>query len=121
MFEKEKYACWFGLFAGLLMDTVSPSMVGYNALIMLILCTLIGFISTNYLRNTLLTNIIVSLLFIFLTESLYWLFFVEFKQTVGAPVAYLTVFLPTILLSSIMSVPVFFIVRAINKRLKAED
>lgn len=121
MFEKETYACWFGLFSGFLMDIVSPSMVGYNALIMLLLCTCIGYISTNYLRNTLLTNLAVGVVFIFLTQSLYWLFFIEFKQTAGALATYLSVYLPSILLSAILIVPVFFIIRAINIKFKPEN
>lgn len=121
MFEKERGACWFGLFAGFLLDMVSPSMIGYNALIMLILCTLIGLVSSNCLRNTLLSNLAVGAVFIFLDESLYWLFFIEFKQTAGASATYLSVYLPSILLSIIMIIPVFFIIRAINIKLKPKD
>ena len=68
MFEKEKYACWYGLFTGLLMDVVSPSMVGYHALIMMLLCTFIGWVSTNYWRNTLLTNLVAGGILIFLSH-----------------------------------------------------
>lgn len=118
MFEKEKTACWYGLFAGLLMDVVSPSMVGYNALILLILSTGIGFLSTNYLRNTLLTNLLVGFAFVFLNRSLYWLFFIEFKQLANAGGTYLTVYLPSIFIDWILIIPTFFIIRAINLKLK---
>ena len=120
MFEKEKSACWYGLGAGLLMDMVSPSMVGYHALILLIICTFIGWLSTNYLRNTLLTNLLCGALLIFLSQSLYWLFFIEFKQTAGAAGVYFTDFLPTIVVNTLLIFPVFFIIRAINSRLKSE-
>ncbi len=118
MFEKEKLACWYGLFAGLLLDVVSPSMVGYNALVLLLICTFIGWISTNYLRNTLLTNLVMGSLLIFLSESLYWLFFVEFKNTAGASGIYFGKFLPTILVNIVLIVPVFFIVLAVNRHFK---
>lgn len=124
MFEKEKLACWYGLFAGLLLDVVSPSMVGYNALVLLLICTFIGWISTNYLRNTLLTNLVTGSLLIFLYESLYWLFFVEFKNTAGASGAYFGKFLPAILLNIVLIVPIFFMVLAINRhfrRTKSEN
>lgn len=120
MFEKEKSACWFGLFAGLLMDSISPVMVGYNALMLLILCTCIGFFTTNVVRNTLLTNLIVGSVFIFLYESLYWLFFIQFKQIIGASSVYFTVYLPNIILSALMIIPAFFIVRAIHRPLQTK-
>ena len=121
MFEKERLACWYGLFVGLLLDVVSPSMVGYNALILLLICTFIGWISTNYLRNTLLTNLVMGSLLIFLQESLYWLFFVEFKNTAGASGIYFTGFLPTILINILLIVPVFFIVLHINRHFKRTE
>jgi len=121
MFEKEKCACWYGLFAGLLMDVVSASMVGYHALITMILCTFIGWMSTNYLRNTLLTNLVMGSLFIFLSQSLYWLFFVEFKQTAGASGIYFSLYLPTIILNILLVIPFFFLVLAIHKKFKKEE
>ena len=121
MFEKERLACWYGLFVGLLLDVVSPSMVGYNALILLLICTFIGWISTNYLRNTLLTNLVMGSLLIFLYESLYWLFFVEFKNTAGASGIYFGRFLPTILLNILLIVPIFFIVLYINRHFKKTE
>ena len=120
MAEKEKYAPWYGLGCGLLMDVVSPSMVGYNALILMLICTFIGWVSSNYLRNTLLTNLVMGSVLIFLEQSLYWLFFIEFNQTVGSGVTYLTNFLPTILVNIILIVPFFFVVLAIGKKFKKE-
>lgn len=121
MFEKEKYACWYGLFTGLLMDVVSPSMVGYHALILLLLCTFIGWVSTGYLRNTLLTNLVMGGVLIFLSESLYWLFFIEFKQTAGASKVYLTDFLPGILINIILIIPFFFLVLALTGHFKKQE
>ena len=120
MFEKESFAPWYGLGAGLLMDVVSPSMVGYHALIFLLLCTFIGWVSTNYLRNTLLTNLLMGSLLLFLSQSLYWLFFLEFKQTAGASGIYFSRFLPAIILNSLLIIPVFFMVLAINKKYRNE-
>ena len=121
MFEKEKFACWYGLFTGLLMDIVSASMVGYHALIMMLLCTFIGWISTNYLRNTLLTNLVMGGTLVFFSQSLYWLFFVEFKQTAGASGIYFSSYLPTILLNTLLVIPFFFLVLAIHKKFKKEE
>ncbi len=121
MFEKEKYACWYGLFTGLLMDVVSPSMVGYHALIMMLLCTFIGWVSTNYWRNTLLTNLVAGGILIFLSQSLYWLFFIEFKQTEGASGIYFTAYLPTIILNILLVIPLFFPVLAIYRKFKKEE
>lgn len=121
MFEKEKFAPWYGLFCGLLMDVVSPSMVGYNALILMLLCTLIGHISTGYMRNTLLTNLVMGGVLIFFSESLYWLFFVEFKQTAGASLVYLSVYLPTILVNILLIIPFFFLVLSIYKHFNTTE
>lgn len=121
MFEKQKAACWYGLGAGLLMDVVSPSMVGYNALIMMLLCALIGWLSTNYLRNTLLTNLLTGSVFIFLNESLYWLFFVDFKQTAGAGGMYFSKVLPTVIVTSLLIIPFFFLALAIYKKYRVEE
>ena len=102
------------------MDMVSPSMVGYHALIFMLLCAFIGHLSTAYLRNTLLTNLLMGSFLIFLTESLYWLFFIEFKQVAGASIVYLTDFLPTILLNILLIIPAFFLILAIHKKCKEE-
>lgn len=120
MFEKEKYAPWYGLACGLLMDMVSPSMVGYHALIFMLLCTFIGHISTAYLRNTLLTNLVMGSFLVFFSQSLYWLFFLEFKQVAGASLIYLTDYLPTILLNILLVIPAFFLILVIHKKFKEE-
>lgn len=121
MFEKVNYAPWYGLGVGLLMDVVSPSMVGYHALILLLICTFIGWVSSNYLRNTLLTNLLMGFVLIFLSESLYWLFFLEFKQTAGASGIYFSRFFPAIVLNSLLIIPIFFMVLAINKKCRNEE
>ena len=120
MAEKEKFAPWYGLFCGLLMDVVSPSMVGYNALILMLICAFIGWVAGNYLRNTLLTNLVMGSVLVFLEQSLYWLFFIEFKQTVGSGMVYVTRFLPTICINIIVIIRFFFLVLAIGKKFKKE-
>ena len=87
----------------------------------MLICTFIGWVSTNYLRNTLLTNLVMGSVLIFLGQSLYWLFFIEFKQTDGAGLVYLTVFLPTILMNMILIIPFFFLVLAIGRKFKKEE
>ena len=121
MFEKERLAPWYGLFAGFLMDMVSPSMVGYHALILLLICTLIGWLSSNWLRNTLLTNLLAGSLLVFFNQSLYWLFFIEFKQTAGAGAIYWSKFVPTILMNILLVLPFFFLVLSVKKHFKAEE
>ena len=121
MFEKEKSACWYGLFAGLLLDSISAVMIGYNALILLILCTAIGYLATNLLRNTILTNVITGFVFMFLYESLYWLFFIDFKQYIGASQVYFSSYLPAAFIGAIMIIPIFFIIRIINRPLQAKE
>ena len=121
MFEKEKAACWYGLFAGFLMDSISTVMIGYNALVLLILCTAIGYLATNLLRNTILTNLLVGFSFLFIYESLYWLFFIEFKQYIGASAAYFGSYLPSALLGTVMIIPLFLIIRLINRPLQIKE
>lgn len=78
MFEREFSGLFFGLAAGMMLETVSPDSVCFYS----VMFTLIGFTSgmliTYLMRNNLVTTLIFTFAFTLILNSLYCLFFYVF-------------------------------------------
>ncbi len=113
MYEREVTGLFFGLLAGALWDLASPLTDGLLALFFAASAYIIGLLSRYILRNTLLSELVLtcvsSIIF-----SVFMLIHTGFAS--GIPVLRqlaITVYLPAVLLTAIISIPVYFSVRKI--------
>lgn len=116
MFEGELIGGAAGLFAGALWDTVTASADGYNALFLMIACALCGTLLRIYMRNNIVTYIIMNTgitLFYFLT---YILFFVTAQGIDGAWVLFLRYYLPMTVYSLVLTPLWYILIRTVNRK-----
>ncbi len=115
MYEREFSGMLFGLLAGALWDLASPLPDGSLAFIFTVVACFTGLLLHYVLRNTLLTALLLSLTFTLIYYVFYFLFSkigfdYEFIRSV-----IITHFLPSALLSAVITIPDYFIVRGISR------
>lgn len=118
MFEREFSGLFFGLIAGMMLETVSPDSVCFYS----VMFTLIGFTSglliTYLMRNNLVTALIFTFVFSLLLNSLYCLFFYVFDGIEISFVFYLKYYFASAVYTTIFTPIFYFLVRLTVKKLK---
>ena len=111
MYEKEFAGLFFGFLAGALWDLASPLTDGLLALFFAVLAYVIGLLSKYILRNTLLCQIVLTVI-TSAVYSIFMLLYTGFSSGI-AILRHLTLgtYLPAVLLTVITSIPVYFIIR----------
>ena len=105
-----------GLIAGALWDTVTAASDGYNALFLMAMCALCGTLLRVFLRNNIVTYIIMNsgiTLFYYLT---YVLFFITAQGVQGAGWLVLHRYLPMAAYSIVLTPMWYFIIRTVNRK-----
>lgn len=115
--EDEKNAALLGLFAGLLWDAVSAQHMGLNSIFLMLVCYLSSSLVTFLLRSTFWVKVIASVLLIFLYSVVYWLIGVVFKDSSRALTMFSVYYLPSAVYTSIMTLPICFLLTGLKKRL----
>lgn len=106
----------FGLFGGALWDTVTAASDGYNALFLMMFCALCGTLMRIFLRNNIVTYIMMNTgitMFYFLT---YVLFFITARGVGGAGTMLLRYYLPMALYSLILTPLWYMLIRFVNRK-----
>ena len=121
VFEGEFAGGLFGFFAGLLCDSASETVFGFNAFVYLSLCVLAG-LSTIYLFRRSTMNIMLLCLVAVLIRSYLEFFFVFILYGYEnlAPFFY-TVVAPQIVFTSIFSFPYCIFFRWLHKKFEPEE
>lgn len=118
MFEREFSGLFFGLAAGMMLETVSPDSVCFYSVMLTLIGFVTGLLITYLMRNNLVTALIFTLVFTLILNSLYCVFFYLFDG-IGITFGF---FMKYYFISSIYTAiftPIFyFIVRAIVKKYK---
>ncbi len=111
MYEKEFTGLFFGLLTGALWDLASPLTDGILALFFALLSYIICLLSRYILRNTLLCQIVVT----GITSAVYSIFMLLYTGFSSGPDILtrlaLGTYLPAIILTAVVSIPVYFCVR----------
>ena len=119
MFERETAGAFFGLFAGLLWDTVSAQPTGFHSIILMCLGCISGLLITHLMQNSLLSGILLSALGIILHTMLYWVIFVLLRGYTGALTLLYQQFLPSMLYTALFIPLLYFIIRLLRKQLRS--
>lgn len=116
MYERELPGMFFGVFAGLLWDSVSPSGGNFYAILLAIFGFTCGALITHLMRNNLITAFLLSgsaqllhMLFFFCKEYI-------FSGRFDGAYKLLTFYIPSYLYSMLFLPILFFAVRAIEKK-----
>ena len=118
---REWAGAFYGLAAGAALDIVSSDTVCFNTIALFVICCLAGlFVNRLFLKN----NVAVSVLMIFM-NAVYavanWLFCVLLNGEPNAAYYFLRITLPSFALTSVVSLPVYFIMRALARKLAGKQ
>lgn len=116
LFEREIAGAMFGLFAGVLWDTVSPLGDGYHAFLFLLVGAACGILINTVMRNNLITALLLNTGAHLLYAVLYTVLFTIAQGIDGAGWLFLRYFLPSALLSVLFTPIVYLLVRFVMRR-----
>lgn len=116
MFERETAGMFFGLFAGMLIDTFSSETVCFHSVMLTAAGYFSGVLITRLLRNNLKTCLLLNMVFLFVYNTLFYL--INYHRTVDdfIPYAYLDVYVASVFYTMVFVPFVYWIIRAIFKK-----
>jgi len=124
MCEREVSGLFYGLFAGLLWDTLAPG-ANWNAVYLTIIGFLCGAMARYLMRNNIMTASLLSAVALFLYTVLRWFFDIALLHSGGAFRFLFRFYLPMFLYSLLISPLLYYLIRTIpqafQKRLPAKD
>ncbi|MBQ9516844.1 MAG: rod shape-determining protein MreD [Eubacterium sp.] len=93
--EDERVAAFMGLFAGFLWDCVSSAHMGFNGILLMLLCYIAATIVNFLLRNTFWVAVVSAIICTFIYCIFYWLFIVLPHGGDGAVLSLFYFYLPS--------------------------
>ena len=121
IFEGEFIGGLFGFLAGIFCDTAAETIFGFNALFYLVFCTVIGLITIYILRRDTMNAMLLCFGGLFLTAFSDFFFSYVLYQYEGLPGFFYTVIVPPVLLSSIFSLPYYYVFRWLHDKLETDS
>lgn len=121
VFEGEFAGGLFGFFAGLLCDSTSETVFGFNAFIFLSFCVLAGLSTIYIFRRSTMNIMLLCLGAIFLRSVLEFFFAYVLYQYQDLEIFFYTILAPQIVFTSIFSLPYCIIFRRLHKKFEPEE
>ncbi|MCQ2485901.1 MAG: hypothetical protein MJ168_11295 [Clostridia bacterium] len=118
MFEREFAGLFFGLFAGAMLDAFSSNTICYHSIAFTLFGFAAGALTTYLMRNNLLCAIILTAIFTFMHNTVYFLIYCTFNGGENQILVYLRYFFLSVLYTVIFTPIYYFIIRSVTKRLK---
>lgn len=118
MFEREFSGIFYGLLAGMMLETVSSDTVVFNSVFFTLIGFLTGMLITYLMRNNLVTAFIFTLAASFILNSLYCLFFLIFDGVGISLGFYFKYFFISSIYTTIFTPIFYLLIRAIYKKYK---
>lgn len=116
MFERELPGMFFGVFAGLLWDCASPNGGNFHAAVLTVIAFTCGALITHIMRNNFLTALLLSAGSLILHEGCCFVKDMVIGGHLDAAYKILTFYIPSGLYSLLFTAPLYFLVRALEKR-----
>ncbi|MBQ5678170.1 MAG: rod shape-determining protein MreD [Clostridia bacterium] len=116
MFEGEVVGAVAGLLSGALWDTFTVTADGYNALYLMVACAVCGVLLRIFMRNNIITYIMMNTGFTTLYFLSYVLFFITARGIDGGAEMLLRYYLPMGIYSLVLTPFWYVIIRAINRK-----
>lgn len=116
MYEGEVIGAVVGFAAGALWDTVTVTADGYNALYLAVACAICGFLLRVFMRNNIITYIMMNSAVTVFYCLTYALFFIAARGIDGAGELFVRFYFPMAVYSVLLTTPLYFIVRAVSTK-----
>lgn len=113
LFEKSVPALLFGTFAGVMWDMYSITAEGFFSVVLSAVGFFTAIIILFYMRNNIATAVILSFVWSFLCNTLYWLNFIFFRDYTSPFYIYLRYYLPSVFYTAAFAFVFYFIVKYI--------
>lgn len=121
MLENETAAGIYGIFAGLIWDTGTGRVFGFNALFLMCFAIAVALLFEYLLRNTPLSALLFTAIFTFVHELVTWFFFCFMTGDRDFIFSLLHIILPTTVFTIIFALPLYYGARLINRKLTDSD
>jgi rod shape-determining protein MreD len=121
MFEGETAGGVFGIAAGLVWDCGTGQVFGFNAFFLMCIGIAMGLLVKFLVSNKAVSAFLFTAVFTLTHELVTWFFFYYMKGSRDISFALLNVILPTVLLTLIFALPLYFGARRINQKLTSQD
>lgn len=121
MFEGPIGGAAAGVFGGVLWDLFSDRLLGFNALILLIICCICGLMSQLFIRNNLISSMLMTAAALFVQGLINWFlndFLLESSQALFALINFT---LPGFFYSLILTPPLYLAVYKVSKLLRNRE
>lgn len=109
MYENQKVSLVFGIVAGLLMDIGYGWMIGFNTLILSMLCYIIAWLATDYIQTNMLTAMLCTAVTLTIDLTAHYVFLYVLMNYGSNAHAYVHHYVP-IIIYSIIPMPVMYLV-----------
>ena len=120
MFEKELPGTLYGILAGMLWDVSASTADGMKALFLSLVGCVCGLLVRYFLRNNLLSALMLCGVTIFLFSTAHWLIHIA-PNGAGMWQAWFRIYLPQALLTLLTSPVLYFLIRALKKQFRVQD
>ncbi len=121
MREQELPACVFSLFCGLYIDCAFGFIFGFSAFWLILVCLVVSLLSRNLVQPNLLNFCWLTACAVLLEFSMDYLFNVAVWDVPHGEVLLLSSILPTAAATFLLSPPVYFLVKAVDRKFGASS
>jgi len=119
--EDEKVSALLALFAGLLWDAVSAQHMGFNSVILMLLCYIVSALVTFIFRDTFWIEFAASGIISLVYVLAYWLLFVLRRGVDGSAVSFLSFYFPCFVYTCLMMPILYLILTPLKRKLNKES
>ncbi len=116
MFEREYAGMFYGLFAGLLLDTFSSQTVFFHSIMLMAAGYISGVLITRLMRNNLKTCLLMNIVFLFIYNTAFYLFNYHYSSQEGINYLYSDVYIASIFYTVVFVPLIYWIVRTVFKK-----
>lgn len=121
MFEGETSAMWFGFTAGMLMDTMSASVFGFNTIMLMVVCYFSGALVIFLMRNNIVSAMVLGVCGLLIIELLRWFFFYVLWGDEKMWYYLYAITLPQVVYSAVIMPIAFYFNRSIASHLSEDE
>lgn len=118
MFEREFAGLFFGLFAGAMLDAFSSNTICFHSIAFTLFGFTAGALTTYLMRNNFLCALILTAIFTFAHNTVYFFIFCAFDGADNQILVYLRYFFLSVLYTVLFTPVYYFFVRAVTKKYK---
>lgn len=118
MFEREFAGLFFGLFAGAMLDAFSSNSICYHSIAFTLFGFAAGALTTYVMRNNFLCALILTAIFTFVHNTVYYIIYCAFNGGNAGFLFYLRYFFLSVLYTVLFTPIYYFLIRLLSKKLK---